>query len=264
MHSKKIQLFLAQFTLDQYNKCINQFLAFCAEVEFSDHSDTDERDAIIAQFLNDIAVKSEKHDAALKTFMGALTHNYKTINAPINSELLTNFCKALTKDEITRPAGRTKIIPIKKFTDMFKAWGNNDNLGLERLRQKSMTLFALSTMCRPSDIAPKVGFYRDQIEFTADGKMKVTYFGIKNDSDMRGQEVKIDPAEIPETDPVETVRLYLAQTKERADTSRGQKRQNPCPSSLTTSDMFARVQQLISVHDNKLRSGTLLAFFGLY
>ena len=62
---------------------------------------------------------------------------------------------------------------------MFKAWGNNDNLGLKRLRQKAITLFALSAMCGPSDIAPKVGFYRDQIEFTADGKMKVTFFGIK-------------------------------------------------------------------------------------
>ena len=47
------------------------------------------------------------------------------------------------------------------------------------------------------------------------------------------------------------------------DTSRGQKRQNPYPSSLRASDMFAGVQQLLSVHDNKLRSGTLLAFFGL-
>ena len=52
------------------------------------------------------------------------------------------------------------------------------------------------------------------------------------------------------------------QTKERADTSCGQKRQNPCPSSLRASDMFVRVQQLIFVHDNKLRSGTLLAFSG--
>ena len=59
-------------------------------------------------------------------------------------------------------------------------------------------------------------------------------------------------------------RQYTTQTKERADTSRGQKRQNPCPSSLGASDMFARVQQLISVHDNKLRSGNRLAFFGLY
>ena len=58
--------------------------------------------------------------------------------------------------------------------------------------------------------------------------------------------------------------IGLPQTKERADTSRGQKRQNPCPSSLRASDMFARVQQLISVHDNKLRSGTLPAFSGLY
>ena len=54
-----------------------------------------------------------------------------------------------------------------------------------------------------------------------------------------------------------------AQTKEYADTSRGQNRQNPCPSSLRASDMFVRVQQLISVHDNKLKSGILLAFFGL-
>ena len=70
-------------------------------------------------------------------------------------------------------------MPIQKCTDMLKGWGNNDYLGLERLRQKAITSFALSAMCRPSDIAPNVGFYRDQIEFTAYGKMKVTFFGIK-------------------------------------------------------------------------------------
>ena len=61
------------------------------------------------------------------------------------------------------------------------------------------------------------------------------------------------------TDPIDG--QHCSQTKERADTSRGQKRQNPCPSSLRASDIFVRVQQLISVHDNKLRSGLLLAFF---
>ena len=45
----KYPAFLVQSTLDQCIKCINQFLAFCAEVEFTDHSDTDERDAISAQ-----------------------------------------------------------------------------------------------------------------------------------------------------------------------------------------------------------------------
>ena len=48
-----------------------------------------------------------------------------------------------------------------------------------------------------------------------------------------------------------------------SDTSREQKHQNPCPSSLMASDMSARVQQWLSVHDNKLRSGILLAFFRL-
>ena len=102
MQSKISSFFLAQFTLDQCNKCINQFLPFCTEVEFTDHSVTDERDAIIAQFLNDIAVKSDRPKSALKTFMAPLTHYYKTINAPINSELLTNFCKALTKAETNK------------------------------------------------------------------------------------------------------------------------------------------------------------------
>ena len=58
--------------------------------------------------------------------------------------------------------------------------------------------------------------------------------------------------------------LLEPQTKDKADSPYGQKRQNPCPSSLRASDMFARVQQLIFVHDNKLRSCTLLAFSGLY
>ena len=153
--------------------------------------------------------------------MAALTHYYKTINPPINCELLTNFCKALTKAETKKKKQKKKNSRQDKnyadsnFTDMFKAWGNNDNLGLKRLRQKAITLFALSAMCGPSDIAPKVGFYRDQIEFTADGKMKVTFFGIKNDADRHGMEVKIDLAEIPETDPVETVRLYLARTNNK-------------------------------------------------
>ena len=60
------------------------------------------------------------------------------------------------------------------------------------------------------------------------------------------------------------LRQHAPQTKEKANTSRGQKRQNPCPTSLRAFDMFVRVQQLISVHDNKLRSVTLLAFSGLY
>ena len=73
---------------------------------------------------------------------------------------------------------------------------------------------------------------------------------------------QITPAEHVQVSRLCCLRRSEPQTKERADTSRGQKRQNPCPSSLRASDMFVRVQQLISVHDNKLRSGTLLAFSG--
>ena len=56
--------------------------------------------------------------------------------------------------------------------------------------------------------------------------------------------------------------LCIPQTNERADTSRGQKRRNPCPSSLRASDMFARVQQLISVHDNMRHIPLNFRFYG--
>ena len=99
---------------------------------------------LVRKSLNDIAVKSERPESALKTFMAALTHYYKTVNAPINSELLANFFKALTKPK-KKTSRQDKNYADSKMSGHVES-SNNDNLGLERLRQKATTIFALSAM----------------------------------------------------------------------------------------------------------------------
>ena len=56
---------------------------------------------------------------------------------------------------------------------------------------------------------------------------------------------------------------YGPQTKEGTRYITWAKASESLPIVAKASDMFAWVQQLLSVHDNKLRSGILLAFFGL-
>ena len=65
--------------------------------------------------------------------------------------------------------GRTKILPIQLFMSMFTKWGHNDLLTRSQLRQKTITLLTFAAMCCPSDIAPKIGFNRKQIELKEDG-----------------------------------------------------------------------------------------------
>ena len=69
-------------------------------------------------------------------------------------------------------------------------------------------------MCRPSDIAPKVGFFRDQIKFNEDGSMTVRFFGIKNDVNKTGFEVRIAGTDDVNIDPVVCLRHYLTRTDE--------------------------------------------------
>lgn len=68
-------------------------------------------------------------------------------------------------------------------------------------------------MCRPSDISPKVGFFRDQINFNNDGSMTVQFFGIKNDSSKTGFEIRIAGSEDKTIDPVVCLKHYFLRTE---------------------------------------------------
>ena len=80
------------------------------------------------------------------------------------------------------------------------------------LQKKTIALLSLSMMARPSDLAPAMGFHRNQLRFSEDNSVVITLCGIKNDSDRHGFEIKIDKASNPKVDPVACLKNYLDRT----------------------------------------------------
>ena len=81
-----------------------------------------------------------------------------------------------------------------------------------KLRQKCITLLAIACIARPSDFAPKIGFFRDQLEFHSDGSAIIKLFGVKNDANRAGFEIRIEPTLDEVTDPVQCVKVYFSKT----------------------------------------------------
>ena len=152
----------------------------------------------------------------LRTIKAALTHYFNSIGIwdPF-CQNLRHFYTALVKCETSRPAGRTPIMPIKPFTDMFNKWPENDKLSTADLRLKSMTLLTISTLARCSDLAPANCLKRNQVRFNQDGSLTLVLFGIKNDSDRKGFEIRVEKSSDPKCDPVQTLKDYMTRTSKK-------------------------------------------------
>jgi hypothetical protein len=121
-------------------------------------------------------------------------------------------------------------MPVECFVALFKSWSPNESLSIKDLRAKCVALLALSVMLRPSDIAPRsvvydpvtkkvsnVLFTTDQIKFLDNGSMKITLFGIKNDTSRTGFEVIVPPHSNLHLCPVECLRVYIHRTQSFRD-----------------------------------------------
>ena len=149
----------------------------------------------------------------LRSIRAALTHYFNSIGISEPFCLsLKHFNTALVKSETTRPAGRTPIMPIKPFTDLFNKWPENEKLSTADLRLKSVTLLTISTLARCSDLAPTNTLKRDQVHFNTDGSLIIKLFGIKNDSDRKGFEIRVEKSSNRKCDPVQTLRDYMTRT----------------------------------------------------
>ena len=205
--------FLADSTRRQYNKYIEDFRIFCVN-KFGCFPPLDKyASAAIAEFITYKSESSERPESMLRGIMAALSNYYsiQSINNPLTQEV-RNLAKALVKCNTVRNAGRTKIMSLEPFAEMFKAWEPNDSLTIEKLRQKAITLMAISCIARPSDFAPSVGFFRDQVIFNGDGSATVHFFGVKNDYDRTGFEIRIEPTEDNHINPVECIKIYFSKT----------------------------------------------------
>ena len=202
--------FIAQSTRNLYNRYLSLFYDFCLinYGRFPPHQNY--LSAAIAEFLKVRSEHSERPESMLRGIMAALS-NYFSIPGrynPISNEL-KNLVKALIKTGTVRQAGRTSIMPIAPFSRLFENWGDNEALPLTLLRQKAITLLAIACLARPSDFSPSAGFNRDQIKFNSDGSATIFFFGVKNDANRSGFEVRIEPTDNILTDPVECLKVYF-------------------------------------------------------
>ena len=210
---KIYKYFLADSTKKQYNQYLESFQNFCFKKCKCFPPDNIHLSALVAEFITEKSKYSDRPESLLRGIMSALT-NYFNIPGRFNpiSQELKNLVKAIIKYGTVKQAGRTKVMPIQPFINMFKIWGSNESLPLMRLRQKTITLMVIACLARPSDFAPKIGFFRDQIEFHSDGSATVRFFGVKNDSDRAGFETRIEPTLDEISDPIKCIKMFFSKT----------------------------------------------------
>ena len=68
-------------------------------------------------------------------------------------------------------------------------------------------------MARPSDLAPRVGLFRDQVKFNSDSSATFNFFGTKNDSQRAGFEVRIECTKSVLTDPILCLKVYFQKSE---------------------------------------------------
>ena len=157
----------------------------------------------------------------------ALSAVYDACGQPnlTNDPLIVRLADAIIKSGTSLPLQRSRVMDVAAFVRMFQAWPPNEDLSVKQLRLKAVTLLAIALMLRPSDIAPLARHFdvnsevssrfimsTDQVTFCADGSMKVSFLGIKNDLHRSGFLVTLPPSSNVAVDPVGALRTYVART----------------------------------------------------
>ena len=175
----------------------------------------------IVLYLVQKAKSSARPESLLRTISAALKHFFiaKFDQDLIDPDIL-RLIQGLIRSETVRPRKRTKVMPVEAFIRLFTQWNDNHLLSIARLRQKAITLLALTALCRPSDLAPQTNFSRSQISQNPDSTLTLSFFGIKNDRQRQGFEVRLHRADNKKVDPVECLLAYLDKTS-RFTTSEG-------------------------------------------
>ena len=182
----------------------------------------------VVSFLCVVADASDRPRSALNCASAALSHwfiagNY-TVN-PLNHYYVRNMITALVKSGTSDTRHRSRVIPIAPIKALFHSWPCDTELSIKQLRQKCLTLLALSLMLRPSDIAPKsvsfdpesgatkcFNFSRDQVTINTNGTVTIVFHGIKNDTDRASFSIDLQPATDVNMCPVWALKEYLCRT----------------------------------------------------
>ena len=181
--------------MDSYSRCVNKF------IQFSLQHGVDPQfipSGLLAEFFTDIARRSDHPKSILDVNSAALACYYQALDhpSPIDSDV-RKLIAGLVKSGTTEVMRRSLIMPRQPFMELFERWPDNDNLSLEYLRLKVLTLMSLVLMLRPSDVAPhaitikksgveSLQFTADRVVKCEDGSLDIHLLGIKNDYNRDG------------------------------------------------------------------------------
>lgn len=217
-------LALAESTRVGYNRVLDR----CKE--YTDQTETEfppRQTSSLADFLCTLSDDSDRPRSVINTALAALSHVYRALGRHdlTVDEHISRLVTALVKSSTARPMRKSTVLPVDRFVDLFRSWGPNNTLSMKQLRLKAITLLALALMLRPSDVAPKattfdqttgeekkVLFTTDMLSFSPEG-VKVTFFGIKNDTQRTGFEVFLPKHPNPLIDPVQALSDYIECTE---------------------------------------------------
>ena len=184
---------------------------------------------LLAEFFVQVASGSNRPKAILSSTSAALNMFFSAVNRiDVMDQDVRRLIDGLVKSGTTEPMRRTKVMPTQPFINMFRSWGENNDLSVWSLRLKAITLLALSVMLRPSDIAPKsksvqeeclMGnqFKRSWLDFSVNGYLVLYLFGNKNDYKREGFRVCIPESSDKQVCPVKTLHEYVQRTQRQVD-----------------------------------------------
>ena len=214
---------LATSTRRAYDTALLRYAIFSSE---NNLNYPPRRTCDLAEYICHLAEISSRPQSTVNTFLSALKQMFRASGLPDISEnyAIKRLVTAVTKSQTEKPMKKSSVLPVNTITDVFRAWGCNDNLSIRLLRVKTISLLAIALMLRPSDVAPNATFFENEfagekrIVFSTDmlnfhdNGVEVTLFGIKNDLDRKGFVVFLPCHSDVAVDPVTTLKDYLKRT----------------------------------------------------
>ena len=198
----------------------------------------------IAEYFCQLVSSSPHPKLVLNTTAAAITWFCEAAGIEnIISQDLSKLIVSLVKSSTLQPMLKSKVMPLKRFTQLFLSWPGNYLLTIEKLRLKSIIPLAIAAMLRPLDAAPLARVFDEDLQkfkplvlsaknliFHGNGALTVIFHGIKNDYSHDGFEVNIPPSSQPRVDPVRALQCYINRTKYF--------REGDCPLFLTLKQPF--------------------------
>ena len=215
---------VAPETLARYQQIIVSLTNYCGGIHCLDA-------ASVSGFLEFTTRSTERPEATLRLARAAISFLADLQGRPApDAAVVRRVHTALVATRTTKPRQATPVADVSMLVTYPKDLGSTEELPINELRQKAITLLSITAFCRPSDLAcvarPSVlpdtargttnlsvcsRFRMDSIKWIDEGA-ELVFFGSKADKGMPGNTVLIERASDPDFCPITTLKAYINAT----------------------------------------------------